>query len=60
MKTDRIIELDISENDIGSQNFMILMPIFQSNTKIKDLNVADCNLDGLSAEALCNILKDSN
>lgn len=24
--------LDISENDIGSENFMILMPIFESNT----------------------------
>ena len=58
--TDRIVELDISENDIGSQNFMILMPIFQSNTKIKDLNVADCNLDGYCAEALCSILKQSN
>lgn len=26
--TDRIRYLDISENDIGSENFMILMPIF--------------------------------
>ena len=39
---------------------MILMPIFESNTKIKELNVADCNLDGYCAEALCNILKHSN
>ena len=58
--TDRICYLDISENDIGSQNFMILMPIFESNNKIENLNVADCNLDGTCAEALCSILKSLN
>ena len=52
--------LDISENDIGSENFMILMPIFESNTQIETLNVADCNLDGFCATALCQILKQSN
>ena len=36
------------------------MPIFESNTKIEMLNVADCNLDGYCAEALCSILKHSN
>jgi len=58
--TDRIVEVDISENDIGSDNFMILMPIFESNTLITKLNVADCNLDGYCAEALCTILKSTN
>jgi len=58
--TERICRLDISENDIGSDNFMILMPIFESNTNIETLNVADCNLDGYCAEALCRILKQSN
>ena len=58
--TNRILELDISENDIGSQNFMILMPIFEANTVIDTLNVADCNMDGFCAEALCSILKRSN
>ena len=58
--TDRIRHLDISENDIGSENFMILMPIFESNTFIELLNVADCHLDGHCAEALCTILKQNN
>ena len=58
--TNRIKHLDISENDIGSANFMILMPVFESNTAIENLNVADCNLDGFCAEALCHILKASN
>ena len=58
--TNRIKHLDISENDIGSANFMILMPVFESNTAIENLNVADCNLDGYCAEALCHILKASN
>ena len=39
---------------------MILMPIFNSNTQIETLNVADCMLDGYCAEALCQILKQSN
>lgn len=58
--TNRIVEMDISENDIGSDNFMILMPIFEANTLITKLNVADCNLDGNCADALCTILKQTN
>ena len=58
--TNRVRQLDISENDIGSKNFMILMPIFAANTRIENLNVADCNLDGHCADALCRILKASN
>ena len=50
----------MSENDIGSDNFKILIPIFESNNKIEELNVADCNLDGECAMLLCQILKDRN
>jgi len=57
---NNIRHLDISENDIGSENFMILMPIFEANTEIEGLNVADCMLEGFCAEALCTILKQSN
>jgi len=52
--------LDLSENDIGSVNFMLLMPVFKSNNKIQNLNVADCKLDGECASELCKILKKSN
>lgn len=58
--TDRIRELDISENDIGSKNFTLLMKVFRSNTKISTLNVADCKLDGGCAQELCSILKEHN
>ena len=59
-ETDRIKVLDLSENDIGSQNFSLLMKVFRSNTKIDTLNVADCRLDGSCAEELCGILKEHN
>ena len=58
--TSHIRRLDLSENDIGSENFMILMPIFETNTGIEELNVADCNFDGYCAAALCGILKQYN
>jgi Ran GTPase-activating protein (RanGAP) involved in mRNA processing and transport len=58
--TDRIKVLDLSENDIGQQNFMLLMPVFESNTQIAELNVADCKLDGDCARELCSILKEKN
>ena len=58
--TDRIKSLDISENDIGSRNFTILLPIFESNTCIEDLNIADCQLDGNCVQKLCGILKTIN
>lgn len=36
--------LDISENDIGPQNFKIIMKIFHKNNQIELLNVADCKV----------------
>ena len=57
---DTILQLDLSENDIGSENFLILLPIFESNINIKVLDLADCSLDGSSVEALCVILKQNN
>ena len=47
--TNRIKSLDISENNLGSKNFQILIPIFQSNVLIEDLNVADTKIDGVCA-----------
>jgi Ran GTPase-activating protein (RanGAP) involved in mRNA processing and transport len=52
--------LDISENDIGFKNFLILLDIFKSNTQIETLNVADCTLDGDCASKLCSILEEKN
>ena len=40
--TGRIRSLDISENDIGSENFLIMLQIFESNIDIENLNIADC------------------
>ena len=57
IKTDRIKSLDISENDIGRKNFMILLPVFKANVFIENLNVADCQLDGYSVASMCEILK---
>lgn len=59
-QTNRIRSLDISENDIGSANFNILLPIFKANNKIELLNVADTSIDNENAKQLCQILKDSN
>jgi len=39
---------------------MLLMPVFQANTQIEKLNVADCKLDGACARELCSILKEKN
>ena len=58
--TNRIKSLDISENNLGSKNFQILIPIFRSNVKIENLNVADTKIDGVCAEKMCSILKSSN
>ena len=43
---DKIRNLDLSENDIGKSNFMLLLNIFKSIIYIQTLNVADCNIDG--------------
>ena len=54
--TDRIRSLDLSENDIGSENFLIMLQIFESNIDIENLNIADCQLDGSCVGQLCEIL----
>lgn len=59
-QTDRIKSIDISENDIGSTNFIILLPIFKSNNLIETVNVADTTIDGECAKQLCGILKELN
>lgn len=58
--SSRVRLLDISQNDIGSENFPILLPIFESNGYIEDLNLADTNIDGTCTELLCKILKKQN
>ena len=58
--TDRVKILDISENDIGSENFLIMLPLFESNVHIENLNIADCQLDGECVGKLCVILKEKN
>jgi len=55
--TNRLKELDLSENDIGPQNFKLLLKIFDKNNRIEILNVADCKLDGNCAVKLSQILK---
>ena len=45
-KTERIKHIDLSENDIGKQNFLLLLTIFKQNPNIQMINVADCNIDG--------------
>ena len=42
INTNRIKSLDLSENDIGNDNFLIMLPIFESNNTIENLNIADC------------------
>ena len=42
--TNRIKMLDLSENDLGSKNFRILLKIFHKNNEIELLNVADCKV----------------
>jgi Ran GTPase-activating protein (RanGAP) involved in mRNA processing and transport len=38
--------LDISDNNIGSVNFQLLMKVFEVNTDINLINIADCKIDG--------------
>ena len=56
---NRLTLLDLSENDIGPQNFSLLQKIFKVNTKIKSLNIADCNIDGEQTQILCKSLKNN-
>ena len=54
--TDRILELDLSNNDIGAKNFGLLQKIFKTNVNIELLNVADCRMDGEQMKYLCESL----
>jgi len=58
--TNRIKHIDLSENDIGKQNFLLLLDIFKSNSNIQTINVADCNIDGNCVNKMCKILKSTN
>jgi Ran GTPase-activating protein (RanGAP) involved in mRNA processing and transport len=59
-QTERIKHIDLSENDIGKKNFVLLLDIFKSNSNIQTINVADCNIDGNCVEKMCSILKATN
>jgi Ran GTPase-activating protein (RanGAP) involved in mRNA processing and transport len=52
-QTDRILELDLSFNNIGAKNFCLLQKIFKSNTKLELLNLANCGIDGDETKNLC-------
>lgn len=58
--TDRILELDLSFNDIGSSNFEYLQRIFKSNVNIELLNLDDCRIDELQVKKLCEVLTNNN
>lgn len=58
--SDRLKELDFSENDIGTENFELLLKIFESNTKITHLNLSDCNINDDCVANLCATIKQSN
>lgn len=57
--TDRILELDLSFNDIGSSNFEYLQRIFKSNVNIELLNLDDCRIDERQVKKLCEILTNN-
>ena len=52
-KTSAILELDISLNDIGPENFALLQKIFLSNINLELLNIANCGIDGQQTIDLC-------
>ena len=54
-ETDRLTELDLSQNDLGP-NFGLLQKIFKKNIYIELLNLADCKIDGEQTQSLCESL----
>jgi hypothetical protein len=52
--------LDLSENDLGPQNFLLLLRVFTHNDAIEIINVADSKIDTRCAVDLCRILEKSN
>jgi hypothetical protein len=51
--SDRLNYLDLSNNDLGTANFCLLLPVFKANNKITKLNLADTNINGESCKQLC-------
>lgn len=58
--SNRLVFLDLSENDIGPNNFRLLQKVFKSNSKIEYLNIADCKIDGEQTVELCQSLRKYN
>ena len=56
-KTQAILELDLSFNDIGPMNFSLLQRIFLSNIRLELLNLANCGIDGQETANLCEGLQ---
>ena len=42
---NRLQSLDLSENDLGPTNFALLQKVFEVNTNIECLNIADCKIN---------------
>ena len=45
-KSDRLLEVDLSANNIGSENFSLLQSVFAINLRIELLNLDNCFIDG--------------
>jgi len=59
-ESQRIIELDLSLNDIGSDNFSLLQRVFKSNVYMELLNLAECNINGEQTTNLCTNLRTNH
>lgn len=59
-ETGRLLHLDVSENDIGCDNFRLLLAVFTANDHMETINLADCKIDGECVASLCQILKTTN
>ena len=55
-----LLHLDVSENDIGCDNFRLLLAVFTANDHMETINLADCKIDGECVASLCQILKTTN
>ncbi|CAI2377761.1 unnamed protein product [Moneuplotes crassus] len=48
--------IDLSDNDIGPNNFKLLMKVFEVNLNIKFINISDSKINGDTVAQLCLIL----
>lgn len=55
-ETERLKQLDISENNIGHSNFNFLQRVFKKNINLELLNIADCKIDSEQTQQLCENL----